>query len=124
MAKDQIRENRIKDQILADAYNSEERAIGWYEYLGSSINFPFSANWQQRNRETLDIQLKQVKVLGLAKTYECKRNMSVEVAYSDDIEEKDVFSVSLSKIEAIDADEQTQEALADWQYWVERGYKF
>ncbi len=27
------RENRITDEIVVDAYNEEERAMGWYCYL-------------------------------------------------------------------------------------------
>jgi hypothetical protein len=34
------------------------------------------------------------------------------------------LAVPLSQLEAIDAEESTMEAPADWQYWVAQGYCF
>ncbi|MBW4650148.1 MAG: calcium-binding protein [Kastovskya adunca ATA6-11-RM4] len=34
-----------------------------------------------------------------------------------------MFSVRLSEIEGVEADSETQEAVADWHYWVNRGYE-
>jgi hypothetical protein len=28
-------------EIVVDAYNKEERAMGWYSYLEDKLNFPF-----------------------------------------------------------------------------------
>ncbi|MBE9233406.1 hypothetical protein IQ231_17445 [Cuspidothrix issatschenkoi LEGE 03284] len=36
----------------------------------------------------------------------------------------EINAAKLSEIEPIDADEETKEALAYWQYWLARGYKF
>ncbi|MFO5491105.1 MAG: calcium-binding protein [Cuspidothrix sp.] len=36
----------------------------------------------------------------------------------------ETLTAKLSEIEAIDGDEDSKEALADWQYWLARGYKF
>ena len=41
--KNHIREERIHDQVIVDAYGPEEQALGWYYYLESKIQFPFSA---------------------------------------------------------------------------------
>ncbi len=49
--------------------------------------------------------------------------MFVEVAYIDGTDE-DVYSAKLSEIAAIDADSETQEAIANWLYWMKRVYKF
>ena len=49
--------------------------------------------------------------------------MFVEVLYREG-DAEDVFSVPLDDIEAINADSKTQEAIADWHYWVDRGYEF
>ena len=46
----------------------------------------------------------------------------VEALYREG-EAEDVFSVPLYEIEAIDADSETQEAIADWHYWVNREYE-
>ena len=35
------REHRIEMEVVVDAYNEEERAMGWYCYLEESLAFPF-----------------------------------------------------------------------------------
>lgn len=120
---DKIREERIKNEIIADAEEKEDRAMAWYDYLDDSLNFPFMGKWTKKGRKTPSPQPKQVEVLGMAPDDECEKDMFVEVVYPDGKDE-DVFTARLSEIEAIDADEDTQEALADWQYWLARGYKF
>jgi len=37
------RERRILEDIVVDAYTSEERAIAWYYYLEEKLSFPFKA---------------------------------------------------------------------------------
>ena len=118
---DEIREHRINTEIIVDADDKEERAMGWYYYLDDSLNFPFLAKWKKKSGK--GSTEKQVEVLGMAPQDECLKDMFVEVIYPDGKDE-DIFSAKLSEIEAIDADEDSKEALADWQYWLGRGYKF
>ncbi|OUL29445.1 calcium-binding protein [Nostoc sp. T09] len=120
---DKTREHRIETEIIVDAEDKEERAMGWYYYLDDTLNFPFMAKWTKKGRKSTSPQEKQVEVLGMAPDDECEKDMFVEVVYPDGKDE-DVFTARLSEIEAIDADDETQEALADWQYWLARGYKF
>jgi len=40
---DEPREHRITMEAVFDAYNEQERAIGWYYYLEMKITFPFLA---------------------------------------------------------------------------------
>jgi len=42
-AKDKIREDRIHNEAIVDAYGSEEKAMSWYYYLENKIRFPFQA---------------------------------------------------------------------------------
>jgi calcium binding protein len=42
-AKDPIRENRIRNEVIVDAYGPEEQAMGWYYYLDGKMRFPFQA---------------------------------------------------------------------------------
>jgi hypothetical protein len=35
------RERRIDMEIVVDAYNEVERAMGWYYYLQGGLKFPF-----------------------------------------------------------------------------------
>jgi hypothetical protein len=41
--KDRIREERIRNEAVVDAYRPEEQALGWYYYLENKISFLFSA---------------------------------------------------------------------------------
>lgn len=36
-------ENRIEMEIVVDAYNESERAMGWYYYLQDNLSVPFKA---------------------------------------------------------------------------------
>lgn len=36
-------ENRIEMEIVVDAYDESERAMGWYYYLQDNLNVPFKA---------------------------------------------------------------------------------
>jgi hypothetical protein len=120
---DESREERIKNEILAEAEDKEERAMGWYYYLDDCLNFPFMGRWKKKNRKTGAIDEKPVEVVGMSPEDDCLKDMYVDVAYLTGKDE-DIHSAKLSEIEAIDVDEETQEALADWQYWLARGYKF
>lgn len=120
--KDPIREKRIDYEIVVDAYDAEEKAIGWYYYLADKISFPFLAKWKKTNKKTGAIAEKEVEVIDMASADDCERSMYVEVAYID--EKDDTFTAKLSDIEAIAPDADTAEAISDWKYWVDMGYEF
>ncbi|MBE9049227.1 calcium-binding protein [Nostocales cyanobacterium LEGE 11386] len=121
--RDENREHRIETEIIVDAEDKEERAMGWYYYLDDTLNVPFMATLKKKSRKTSTVEEKQVEVLGMAPDDECLKDMFVEVVYPDGKDE-DVFSAKLSDIVAIDTDSDTKEAIADWHYWIARGYKF
>ncbi|ABA23273.1 conserved hypothetical protein [Trichormus variabilis ATCC 29413] len=121
--RDENRENRIETEIVVDAEDKEERAMGWYYYLDDTLEFPFMGKWKKKSRKTSTIEEKPVEVLGMAPEDDCLKDMYVEVAYIGG-KEDDIYTAKLSDIEAIDVDDDTQEAIADWLYWLARGYKF
>lgn len=121
--RDEIREQRIETEIVVDAEDKEDRAMGWYYYLDDTLEFPFMGKWKKKSRKTSAIEEKAVEVLGMAPEDDCLKDMYVEVAYIGG-KEDDIHSAKLSEIEAIDVDDETQEAIADWLYWLGRGYKF
>ena len=41
--KDRVREDRIHNEAIVDAYGPEEQAMGWYYYLENKLRFPFHA---------------------------------------------------------------------------------
>lgn len=121
--RDENREHRIETEIIVDAEDKEDRAMGWYYYLDDTLNVPFMANWAKKSRKTSTVEEKKVEVLGMAPDDECLKDMYVEVVYPNGNDE-DVFTAKLSDLVAIDTDDETLEAIADWHYWVARGYKF
>ena len=119
---DSSRENRIDDEIVVDAYDEQERAMGWYCHLQDKISFPFLAKWKKTNKKTGAIAEKEVEVIDMASADDCESSMYVEVAYIG--EKDDTFTAKLSDIEAINPDADTEEAIADWKYWVDMDYGF
>src|SRR5439155_24151597 len=41
--KDPLREDRVQNELIVDAYGPEEQALGWYYYLENKIRFPVQA---------------------------------------------------------------------------------
>lgn len=121
--RDETRENRIVEEIVVDAEDKEERAMGWYYYLDDSLNFPFMAKWKRKSRKTGTVEEKLVEVLGMCPEDDCLKDMYLDIALLNG-KEDDVYSAKLSDLEAIDVDEDTEQAIADWMYWLARGYKF
>lgn len=120
---DESREHRITMEVIVDAYDEEEQRMGWYYYLEGKLNFPFKAKWLSTGRKSSSTQGEEVEVVGMPPEDDCTKEMFVEVLYTEGTVE-DTFSVPLSKIEAVDADDATEEAIADWNYWVNSGYQF
>lgn len=120
-ATDENRKERIDMEIVVDAYNEEERRLGWYYYLDNKLKFPFKAT-RISGRRTSALE-EEVEVGGMSSEDNCQEEMFVEVVYRENNVE-DTFSVPLSEIEPIEADSETHQAIADWHYWVEQGYEF
>ncbi len=117
--KDPIREQRIDYEIVVDAYDEIERSMGWYYYLDEKLVYPFSAKCiLERLTSPLGIG-EQVKVLGMPSEEDCQDEMLVLVKYKTK-----KLAVPLAQLECLSEDEDTLEAVADWHYWVGRGYQF
>jgi hypothetical protein len=112
--KDQERENRIEMEVIVDAYDKEEVVMGWYYYLSENINFPFEAQWISGKKP----EGRTVQVVGMSDCDDCLNDMFVQVEYEDD-----EFSARLSDISPLNVDQDTQQAIADWHYWIARGYE-
>src|SRR6266508_2461979 len=113
------REHRIELEAVVDAYNSEERAMGWFYYLEERLKFPFRARCKSK-REISPLRVgKDVDVMGMAPEEECNSEMFVRVRWCGRR-----LAVPLSQLEPRGVDATTREAVGDWHYWVERGYQF
>ncbi len=116
---DEDRENRITYEAVVDAYGPEERSMGWYYYLDDKINFPFQAKCISHQRTSPLSVEDRVTVVSMAPEEECDHDMFVDIEWNDQL-----LSVPLSQIGGIDLDEESEEAISDWHYWVGRGYEF
>ena len=117
--EDKIREDRITFDIVVDAYDESERAMGWYYYLQDNLQMPFEATCKTV-LPTSALQLGQkVRVLELAREDICLSEMLVNVAHG-----KVSVTVPLRQLACESVDKDTQEAVADWHYWIARGYEY
>lgn len=117
---DPEREQRIAMEIVVDAYDSQERAMGWYYYLQDQLRFPFTAICIDK-RSISPLRVKdEVEAIGLLGEEECEHEMFVTIRW-----EKEDLAVPLSQLKPINAtDKQTKQAIEDWHYWVKMDYEF
>lgn len=117
--KDPVREARIHNEAIVDAYGPEEQALSWYYYLENKIHFPFLAKCLVTKVISPLSKEEIVEVRRLAPEDSCSTDMLVLIQWHG----RNV-AVPLSQLTSLDADESTAEAIADWHYWVAQGYCF
>ena len=106
-------------EVVVDAYNAAERAMGWYYYLEEKLKVPFKARCESK-REISPLRVgEEVEVLGMAPETECESEMFVRVRWREG-----KLAVPLAQLKPRGADAATREAVADWHYWVGMGYEF
>lgn len=119
-AEDPEREARIMDEIVVDAYNEDERAAGWFCYLEDRLACPFKAKCIEEMEISPLKKGESVTVLKVLDLDDPSRG-----AFFAQIEWKDrKMGVPLAQLSAVGTGDETAEALADWRYWVARGYLF
>lgn len=118
--RDEGREERITMEVVVDAYGPDERAMGWYYYLEGQLRFPFTATCIAK-RAISPLRVKdEVEVIGMPGEEECEHEMFVTIRW-----DKEGLAVPLSQLKpARGTDEQTKQAVEDWHYWVQMGYRF
>ncbi len=117
--EDKEREERIVMEIVVDAYDEEERAMGWYYYLEDKMRFPFNAKCIKERRISPLKRGEIMEVVGMAPEEDCEKEMFIEIKWKGRN-----LGVPLCQLEGVRVDEETQEAINDWQYWTGRGYEF
>jgi len=119
LRKNRIREERIHNEAIVDAYGPEEQALGWYYFLEDKLRFPFPARCISAKVVSPLRKGETVEVLRMAPEDACAGDMLVLIRWQG----RNV-AVPLSQLVAIDADESTLEAIGDWHYWLAQGYCF
>jgi len=106
-------------EIVVDAYTEDERVTGWYCFLEENLKFVFTVRCiAERVISPLRVG-DEVEVIGMAPIEECEREMFVEIEWL----EHD-FAAPLSQLEGINVDAKIREAIEDWRYWFDCGYRF
>jgi hypothetical protein len=117
-ARDEERERRIDYEITVDAYGPDEVAMSWHISIGDAMNTPFRARCRHERSVSPLREGEEVTVVGMTSEDECMSEMFVLIEW-----EGRTFGVPLVQLEPIDADEETEQIVADWHYWVEAGYR-
>ncbi len=118
--KDDVREERIMMEIVVDAYESEERAMGWYYYLDDELPFPFPADCTQPQPTSVLQVGEKVTVTGMPAPDVCQHDMFVNVDWQGR-----QLAVPPAQLTPTDeADEDAHRVAEDWHYWLARGYAF
>jgi hypothetical protein len=116
--KNAERERRIAGEIIVDAHDPEEQAMGWYYYLEEKLQSPFAATCVAERSISPLHKGDEIETLGMAPEEECQHEMFVMMRW-----EKRGLAVPLSQVKPIrGTDEATKQAIADWHYWVAQGY--
>jgi hypothetical protein len=117
--EDEDREERIEMEIVVDAYDEVEKAMSWYYYLKDNLAFPFKAECIAERATSPLNKGDKVTVVGMPAEDVCENDMFVNIKW-----QKRTLAVPLSQLTGIDVDEETQQGIEDWHYWVGRGYEF
>ncbi|HEY6271604.1 MAG TPA: calcium-binding protein [Terriglobales bacterium] len=117
--RDPVREDRIHNEVTVDAYGPEEQAMGWYYYLEDKIRFPFQAKCIVAQAVSPLLKGETAEVQAMAPEEACSGDMLVLIKWQGR-----TMAVPLSQLQAVKGNKATNEAIADWHYWVGQGYCF
>ena len=113
--RNEEREERIEMRIIVDAYTVEEQAYGWHAYLDDTMDCPFEARCVTEREESPLKEGETVRVVGMSSTEPTLSQQFVTVEWMNR-----ELGVPLEQLEPIDASDDTEQAMADWHYWLER----
>jgi len=110
----------LEMEIVVDAYDESERAMGWYYYLQDNLVMPFKAECIQLV-STSSLKIGEViEVIAMDGEQNCAYEMFVKIKWKN----KDMLCVPLKQLKGMNVDEKTEQALNDWIYWNSQGYSF
>ena len=98
-------------------YSSEPEALR--EFLRDKLGFPFRAKCITTQAVSPLKKGETAEVLRMAPEDACMSDMIVLIRFAGR-----TLGVPLSQLEVLKGDEQTREAIGDWQYWKRIRYEF
>jgi hypothetical protein len=117
--EDKKREQRITYNIVVDAYDEVERALGWYYYLEEVIAFPFTGECIRERKVSPLRKGDKVEVVGMSEEDDCMREIFVQIKWQGR-----EMGIPLEQIKPLKVDQDTKQAIEDWHYWMAMGYMF
>jgi hypothetical protein len=106
-------EKRIHDDIIVDAYDDIEVAMGWYYYMEEKLQFPFKAKCVEE-RDTSPLSKDEVvEVIELASEDDCEHEMFVKIKWTNR-----KLAVPLSQLTGVKVNAEIKQAIGDWKYWM------
>jgi hypothetical protein len=114
--KDPVREDRIHNEAIVEAYGPEEQAMGWYYYQENKLRFPFHAKCVTANVVCPRRKGETVEVRRMAPEHACPHDKLVLVRW-----QSRNMAAPLSQLAAIDPDESTDESYRRLVLWVAQG---
>jgi hypothetical protein len=113
--RDEEREERIQMEIIVDAYYQDEQAMSWHIYLEETMDFPFDARCIEKQEVSPLETGETVRVIGKPSSEPSLSQQFVTIDWMDR-----EFGVPLSQLEPVEASDDTEQAVSDWHYWLER----
>ena len=110
-------EEKLYDEILVDCKDEYEQNMSWFYYVQDELEFPFEASIKLRKRNGGEI-IKRVKVLDLS-TDDSNFDRNFEIKVDIEFDEY-IIETPMSKLEDIEANENTIEIIEIWKYWTKR----
>ena len=93
--------------VVVDAYDASERAMGWFGYLENELEFPFTAHCTERRAISPLQSGDEVEVVSMAPVDECAREIFVMIRW-----EHGGLGVPLSQLKRSGATAATEVAVA------------
>jgi hypothetical protein len=118
MKKDPTIEHRIQEEIVVDAHDEQERHRAWRCYMAEHLTFPFSARCVVGRPESPLKVGEHVTVTGFLEADE-PEEILVNIRWHDHTPE-----VPLAQLQGVGVAPATAQAIADWHYWWQHGYRF
>ncbi len=110
---DKERKHRIHYEIIVDAYNEYEQAMGWYIHMNDNLEFPMQAKVKLRLRGG-KTEEKTVKIVEIDPKSE--GSLTLRLGITEGKSDR-VQYISLEDIVSIQTTEENLAFLNDWLYW-------
>lgn len=105
---DPHRQNRIEDEILTDAYDAEEQAMGWYYYFADNLELPIPA--------TVRLPVRGEKAEKVEVDPESETGAPLRLGISEKGSRR-VQYISPEAIVSLDTSPENVQIINDWLYW-------